>query len=349
MDPFLKRCLDLARIPGAYVEPNPRVGAVVVHKGSIIGEGWHELYGAPHAEVNAVNSVKDKSLLPLSTLYVSLEPCNHHGKTPPCTQLILKSRIPKVVIGALDPNPKMAGSSVALLRSKGVEVVVNDSPAPFWELNKHFQYNQLTQLPFITLKWAESTDGFIAGLSNQEKPLQTTISPPFLSRWVHFLRHEHQAIMVGKHTVITDDPALTTRKWPGYSPLKIFFDRQLEIPLTAKIYNSGPVVVINELRNEVVGNATYFVPVEEEAFLELKMLLTELYGRLGIGSILVEGGKNLLDQFIDQEIWNEIWRNVGDEQLGNGIKAPAGYGNMNWVPDAHGQLWHKKNPALRLP
>ncbi len=338
----------MARIPGANVEPNPRVGAVVVCNEYIIGEGWHETYGAPHAEVNAINSVKDKSLLPRSTLYISLEPCNHHGKTPPCTHLVMEHGIPEVVIGALDPNPKMAGKSVKLLRSKGVQVVVNRSPGPFLEINKHFHYNQSYLKPFISLKWAESSNGFIAGYSDAGKPQQTIISPPFISRWVHYLRHEHQAIMVGKHTVMTDNPTLSTRKWPGYNPVKIFFDRKLEIPLNANIYNSGRIIVINELWNRVLGNITYFVPLEKKAFEEMDMLMFELYERLGIGSILVEGGTNLLDQFIDQGVWNEIWKNVGEDKLKEGIAAPVGYGEMDLIPNTLGQLWHKKNSSLSL-
>lgn len=322
MDLYLKRCLEIASIPGALVEPNPRVGAVVVHEGKVIGEGWHEQFGGPHAEVMAILSVKDQSLLPHSTLYVSLEPCNHRGKTPACTDLILSNKIPKVVIGALDPNPQMAGRSVTLLLNRGVEVHVNEETAPFHRLTQHFRYHILARKPFITLKWAESQDGFVAARDSDGAPLRTAISDPHVSRWVHRQRHEHQAIMVGKNTVLTDQPSLTTRKWPGNNPMRIFFDRQLEVPGDNPIYGPGKVVVINEVRNEVVGEITYFVPVEEEAFEELPMLLTELYGRLQIGSILVEGGPNLLQQFLDQGCWNELWQNIGAKPLGNGLKAP---------------------------
>lgn len=349
MDPYLKRCFDLARIPGAAVEPNPRVGALVVHNGIVIGEGWHQLFGTHHAEVNAVNAVADKSLLQHSTLYVSLEPCNHHGKTPPCTSLILKHNIPRVVIGSLDPNPKMAGKSVELLRSKGVEVILHEEQETTRSINDHFRCNQLYRRPYITLKWAESRDGFIARLDGNGRPWPTPISPPFISRWVHYLRHDHQAILVGKNTVLTDDPTLTTRKWPGYSPIRIFLDRNLDIPKTAKIYGSGPVIVINTRRNEVVDNITYFTPIEEKAFDELEMLMTEIFGRLGIGSILVEGGNNTLSQFIQQGLWDEAWKNVGDIELKKGVKAPDPGHHMERRANAPGELWHKKNPALRFP
>ena len=348
MNLYLQRCLELARKGGAAVEPNPRVGSVVVYNGKIIGEGWHQFFGGPHAEVNAIASVEQKELLPYSTIYVSLEPCNHHGKTPPCADLILEHRIPKVVIGSLDPNPKMAGRSVKMLREQGVSVEVAADQSPFQELNEHFWYNQKHHRPFITLKWAESQDGFIAGLDEDGRPVSTAISPSFVSRWVHALRHEHQAILVGKNTVLTDDPSLTTRKWPGDHPTRIFLDRKLEIPSSAKIYGPGKVIVINELKNQVEGDTTFFVPVEEEAFDDLGMLMTELYGRLRIGSILVEGGRSVLDQFIAQGIWNEAWKNIGSKRLGEGIQAPT-LPNMEEVSNTLGVLWNKKNPALRFP
>ena len=348
MNLFLQRCLELARKGGAVVEPNPRVGAVVVHEGKIIGEGWHQVFGGPHAEVNAIASVVKKDLLPQSTIYVSLEPCNHHGKTPPCSDLILQHRIPKVVIGSLDPNPKMAGRSVNLLRENGVEVEVNPDQGPFQELNAHFWCNQNQHRPFITLKWAESQDGFIAGMDEYDSPQPTAISPSFISRWVHSLRHEHHAILVGKNTVLTDDPCLTTRKWPGDNPIRIFLDRKLEISASAKIYGPGKVIVVNELKNEEAGDLTYFVPVEEEAFDDLGMLMTELYGRLRIGSILVEGGRNVLEQFISQGIWDEAWKNIGPDTLERGVPAPK-LPEMQEVPNSYGVLWNKKNPALRFP
>lgn len=348
MDEFAQRCLELAALPGGLAEPNPRVGAVVVHMGKIIGEGWHQRNGTAHAEVNAIAAVKDKSLLADATLYVSLEPCNHHGKTPPCTGLILQHNIPRVVIGALDPNPKMSGNSVRMLKAAGVAVRVLEDSQPFLELIEHFTFNQKHARPYVTLKWAESLDGFIGGLDANGLPCSSRISPPFISRWVHKLRHEHQAIMVGKNTVLIDDPSLNTRHWPGNSPIRVFFDRRLEVPSTAAVYGPGKVVVINETRNAVEGDVTYFVPLEEEAFDHLDMLLTELYGRLGIGSILVEGGANLLQQFLDQGQWNELWINKGSESLGTGTAAPSYSGEMTQVADAPGELWQRKNPALRM-
>ncbi len=323
MDPFLRRCLELARIPGAEVEPNPRVGAVVVHDGRIIGEGYHQRYGEPHAEVNAVRSVRDRSLLPHSTIYVSLEPCNHRGKTPPCTSLILMEKIPRVVVGSIDPNPVMGGQSVTLLRNKGVDVEVNPHQEPFMELNRHFWCNMAEGRPFITLKWAESPDGFIARVGDQG-PERTAISHPFVGRGLHHLRHDHHAILVGRRTVMVDDPTLSTRRWPGRSPIRIFFDRQLQVPLSRKIMAApGKTIIINALRDDINGHLHYFRPENEAAWTDLKLLLRELYRRATIGSILVEGGTQVHTQFIQQGLWDEAIRNIGQTRLGTGVTAPV--------------------------
>lgn len=320
MDPFLQRCLEIAARPGAIVEPNPLVGAVVVHGERIIGEGWHRRYGGPHAEVNAIQDVRERHLLPHSTIYVSLEPCNHHGKTPPCTGLILQSGIPKVVIGSLDPNSKMAGRSVQMLRDAGVEVVVNEEDAPFIELNRHFWHNQNTGLPYVTLKWAESADGFIAARASDGSFVPSTISSPIASRWVHWQRHEHQAILIGKGTALSDDPALTTRKWPGEDPVRIVFDRHLELPMDLKLFREGRVVVINGERDEQDGSLRYFKPADE-AWGNLKVLLRDLYSRAEIGSILVEGGAQVHAQFLEQACCDRIHQNIGRSLLGDGLQA----------------------------
>lgn len=333
MDGFLQRCLELARLPGAIVEPNPRVGAVVVYEGRIIGEGWHRQYGGPHAEVNAVQSVRERDLLPHATLYVSLEPCNHHGKTPPCTGLILQEKIPKVVVGSVDPNPKMSGQSIAFLREQGVEVEVNPQQGPFQELNAHFWLNQKQKRPWITLKWAESPDGFIAGFNEQGQAEPRAISQPQSSRWVHWLRHEHQAILVGKRTVQIDNPSLSTRKWPGHSPVRIFFDRKLEISPDATVYNGDrPVIVLNDLKDEQAGAVRFFRPQSD--WNDLRSLMAELYSALGIGSILVEGGAHLSQQFLDQHLFDTVYRNIGIQELGTGLPA-ASFADAR-IPDG---LW----------
>jgi diaminohydroxyphosphoribosylaminopyrimidine deaminase/5-amino-6-(5-phosphoribosylamino)uracil reductase len=316
--PFLARCNQLACLPGAAVEPNPRVGAVVVHSGRILGEGWHQRFGGPHAEVNAVAAVPevDRHLLSEATIYVSLEPCNHHGKTPPCTGLILQHRIPRVVIGSLDPNPQMQGKSVAHLRAHGVEVIVAADQGPALAINRHFWTNQTLRRPHVTLKWAQSPDGFIATRDAQGKPIRTAITGPEAARWVHQLRHNHQAILVGAGTALTDDPALNTRHWPGRNPIGILLDRRLEVPRTAQLFGLSQVIVVNVLRDAQDGHLRYLQSGgSPEEFIPM------LYAA-GIGSILVEGGAHVLKAFLDAGLWDDAFVLYGKDALGDGLPAP---------------------------
>lgn len=316
---FLKRCLDLAGLPGAAVEPNPRVGAVVVHEGRIIGEGWHERYGGPHAEVNAVRSVADRGLLRESTLYVSLEPCNHFGKTPPCTDLILESGIPHVVIGSLDPNPQMGGKSVALLMERGVRVDVLEDQSAFAELNKHFWLNQRLHRPYILLKWAESADGFIAGLNAHGQPEPRAISGMETNRYFHSLRHEFHGILIGRQTALVDNPSLTTRHFPGRNPVRLVLDALGDLPGDLKVFEGEGAMVIRRGESGQVGNIR-FIGVPDPY--NLPELLGRLYSEARIGSILVEGGANVLQQFIDAGVYDEVIRCVGPQPLGAGVAAP---------------------------
>lgn len=322
MDPFLLRTLELARIPGGAVGANPLVGAVVVHGGKIIGEGCYRSYGGPHAEVNAVASVERKELLRESTLYVSLEPCSFYGKTPACVDLVLREQIPKVVIGAVDPNPKVSGQSVERMRAAGIEVEICPDPTPFLELIAHFHRNQLSKRPFITLKWAESSDGFMAGKDSTGQLAPTSISAPFASRWVHWKRHEHQAILVGKNTVLVDDPSLTTRKWPGRDPLRIVLDRKLALPPSQGVFGPGPALVVNDSRDEMDGEVRYFKPERSEAWDDIGVLMAELYARAEVGSILVEGGAQVHRQFLEGNCFDAVYQNIGQEALGDGLIAP---------------------------
>lgn len=317
---FLLRCLELARIPGAAVEPNPRVGAVVVHGGRIIGEGAHEFYGGPHAEVNAIRGVKTPALLPDSTLYVSLEPCNHHGKTPPCTQLILDSGIKKVVVGAVDPNPQMGGKSIEFLRSQGVDVVLAADECGFADLNRHFEVNQREKRPYVVLKWSESADGFVAGWDTNGKPEPHSISCMEVNRHFHRLRHEIQAIAIGAQTAIVDNPSLTTRLWPGCNPVKILFDQNLIVPKTLQIFQGERLIVVNSKKDAIEGNAQYF---KAEVAGSIASLLPRLYSDLKIGSILIEGGPNLTQQFLDQGAWDRIVCCKSPLLLGSGIASPS--------------------------
>ena len=300
---FLQRCIELADIPGAAVEPNPRVGAVVVHNERIIGEGAHQAYGGPHAEVNAIRSVKETQLLPESTIYVSLEPCNHHGKTPPCTSLILSSGIKKVVIAAVDPNPKMAGKSIAFLRSKGVEVRVIENKKLENQLNPHFWWNQKTGLPYVSLKWAESEDGFMAAHDEHGNSIQASISSANASRFVHRLRHAHQAILVGRNTAEIDNPSLTTRKWPGRNPIRIVLDPSLKLAKSLRLFEAPGCIVLNT-KKEGESNGIQFLKYDPP--LNWSTVLKRLYEDFKIGSILVEGGASVHKSLLASGNWNAL-------------------------------------------
>lgn len=317
--PFLKRCLDLAILGGPAVEPNPLVGAVVVHEGKIIGEGYHRRFGGAHAEVHAVESVENKALLSESTLYVSLEPCNHHGKTPPCTELILKSGITKVVVGMVDPNPKMAGKSLEFLRSKGVDVLLNPDPGPFRRLIRHFIVNQTTGRPFITLKWAQSADGYIAKLASDRTPQRTRISDTETTRWVHALRHEHQSILVGSKTALIDQPALDCRFFPGSAPIPIVLDGDHELNTELPFFrNSLKSYWVQGREESIQGNVHKLRHGNG-----LQDLMEKLYQEHKIGSILVEGGRQVLDQFKELGLWDEAWVITSPVMLDEGVTAPV--------------------------
>ncbi|MEL6255174.1 MAG: bifunctional diaminohydroxyphosphoribosylaminopyrimidine deaminase/5-amino-6-(5-phosphoribosylamino)uracil reductase RibD, partial [Bacteroidota bacterium] len=282
---FLNRCKELAEMSDSGVYPNPRVGAVIVHNGKIIGEGFHRKPGTAHAEVLAVASVKDKSLLSSSTMYVNLEPCNHYGKTPPCTLLILDNKIPEVVIGSFDPNPKVAGGGVKRLRKHGVRVEVAQDPLEYHDLNKVFFTNQLKKRAFILLKWAASADNFIATFDEAGKAIPTPISGSQSLRLAHKLRAKHHAIMVGKNTALIDNPRLNTRLFPGKTPIRIVLDRRMELPKSLGIFQDGSeTLILNEKQDKTEGTVRW---VKTENLHDLNALSAELYTRLGICSILV--------------------------------------------------------------
>ncbi len=298
---FLARCLQLARLGGVKVQPNPLVGAVVVHQGQILGEGFHQYPGGPHAEVEAIRQVQHPELLPASTLYVSLEPCNHHGKTPPCTNLIINHRIPRVVVGCVDPNPKVAGSGIAWLRAAGVEVVMADDPRPFEELNQIFFTNHLLHRPFICLKWAESGDGFIGGMNDQGKWVRTLITGLQSQRLVHKLRASYQSILIGSRTAVVDNPSLTTRFFPGPSPIRLIWNSSSQpIPGKLTIFQVPPKTLVLE-RNPVGSNSVAIASHSPKAVIEAAQ-------QQGISSILVEGGRNTVQAFLDSGLFDEIYR-----------------------------------------
>ncbi|HRS53852.1 MAG TPA: bifunctional diaminohydroxyphosphoribosylaminopyrimidine deaminase/5-amino-6-(5-phosphoribosylamino)uracil reductase RibD, partial [Bacteroidales bacterium] len=249
---YIRRCFDLARLGMGKVAPNPMVGCVIVNGNKIIGEGYHQEYGGYHAEVNAINSVIDKDLLKTAVLYVNLEPCAHYGKTPPCTDLIISSQIPKVVISNVDPFEKVAGKGINKLRAAGISVIVGVLKQDGKELNKRFFTFCEQKRPYIILKWAQSLDGFIDKERNSNEKLKgpTWITGDFFKKVVHKWRAEEQAIMVGTNTAINDNPKLTVREVPGKNPLRIVIDRVLKLPHNLNLFDSStPTLVLTEQKN----------------------------------------------------------------------------------------------------
>ena len=315
----MHRCLQLAKFGAGHVAPNPMVGAVLVYEDTIIGEGWHQLYGHAHAEVNCLNSVSDanKKLVEKSTLYVSLEPCAHHGKTPPCADLIIAHKIPVVVIACRDSYKEVDGKGIQKLLQAGIEVILGVAEKEALGLNKRFFTFHTKQRPYIILKWAQSSDAKIA----REDFSAIKISHPITNRLVHQWRSEEAAIMVGFNTALHDDPMLTTRLWHGKNPTRIVIDRHLKLPSSLHIFDdSVKTIVFNEVKLEEQKNMMFYKLDSDNNL--LPALLTALH-QLSIQSVLVEGGSKLLQSFIDQNYWDEA-RVITNEELsvGDGIAAP---------------------------
>ncbi len=305
---YIKRCIELAKNGLGKTYPNPLVGSVIVYNNKIIGEGWHRKSGEPHAEVNAINSVKNKSLLAKATIYVSLEPCSHFGKTPPCCDLIITTKIPNIVIGTIDPFAKVAGTGIKKLIEYGKNVTVGILEDDCNELNKRFFTFHTKKRPFVILKWAESSDGFIAPLVKEtQKPFWLTNE--YSRQYVHKWRSEEQAILVGTNTVIDDNPSLTTRDWTGNNPKRIVLDLNNRISKENHIFdNQAETILITKDTININNNLAH----EIAAFLfENK-----------IQSVLIEGGRHTLQTFIDAGVWDEARIFKSENALYNGIKAP---------------------------
>lgn len=316
---YIKRCFELAQLGAKNVSPNPMVGAVIVYKNRIIGEGYHQKSGQAHAEVNAVNSVVNKELLPDSTIYVSLEPCAHYGKTPPCAALIVKHQFKKVVIAAIDPHSKVQGKGIKLITQNAIEVVtLKETPLPA-RLNKIFNTVHQKKRPFYLLKWAQTKNGFIDAERTQtnQKPLQ--ISNSASSRWVHKIRSEVDGILIGKNTAIYDSPLLTTRKWSGHSPTPILIDPNLNIAIDSPLFKAHKkVIIVNTIKQSQEG-AVYY---EKVSLNRLKDQLNQLLLNHNLHSILVEGGAHTLSYFISQNLWDMAYCISAPTQIKKGIKAP---------------------------
>ncbi len=318
---YMYRCLQLARHGAGFVAPNPMVGAILVYNDEIIGEGFHQRYGEPHAEPNAINSVKNPDLLKNATLYVSLEPCSHFGKTPPCANLIVASQIPKVVIGTLDPNPKVAGKGVELLRNAGVEVVVGVLEEECRMLNKRFFIFYEQKRPYVLLKWAQTKDGFMDKKRTSSKEPPLSISNNITRQLTHQMRSENQAILVSTNTVLLDNPSLTVRFWSGKSPVRIALDRQGRIPETYNIFDgSVPTLIFTEKDMQSKPHVEYIkINFDDNC---LKTILHEIYAR-NINSVLVEGGAKLLNSFIKEKLWDEANVEVSPQIIHEGVSAPV--------------------------
>ena len=316
---YMSRCLDLARQGMGSVAPNPMVGAVIVHNGRIIGEGFHQHFGGPHAEVIAVNSVSDKNLLKEATIYVSLEPCAHHGKTPPCSDLLVECGFQRVVIGCKDTFSKVSGKGIEKLKKAGIEVEVGVLEQECRELNKRFFTFHERQRPYVILKWAQSKDGYLDRLRPNDEKGVNWISSPETKVLVHKWRSEEQSILVGRKTVQNDNPSLTVREFSGTNPTRIIIDSQLQLPDNLNIFSDeAPSIIFNRVKNEVKGNIEYIRISETNT----QLILHELYNR-NILSVFVEGGSRTLQYFIFGNVWDEARVIVGNTNFHEGEKAPT--------------------------
>lgn len=347
------RCLELARLGGGYTAPNPMVGAVLVFEDRVIGEGYHRVYGEAHAEVNCVNSVsaEDVPFISRSTMYVSLEPCAHFGKTPPCVDLILRMGIPRVVVGCRDPFPEVNGKGIERLLASGVEVTVGVLEAECRELNKRFFTFNTLHRPFIVLKWAQSANGRIAAAGHVEEAERVAgaagsvggaserdgdaagrvyISNAYTNRLVHKWRAEEAAILVGTRTALADDPSLTVRWWSGPDPIRLVIDRELKLPANLRLFDGKVRTIVfnrgkhqggEELSREERENLSYYRLSDEGS---LVFQVCEALYLLKIQSVLVEGGARLLQSFIDEGYWDEARVITNNElELPGGLPAPV--------------------------
>lgn len=320
----MARCLELARCGLGHVSPNPMVGAVIVREGKIIGEGFHRRFGEGHAEVNAIASVRDASLLRDATMYVSLEPCSHYGKTPPCAELIIRKGIPRVVVGCLDPFPAVSGRGVKMLREAGVEVVTGVMEREAIWLNRAFMTLQKRGRPYVILKWAQSEDGFIDRHRADASEPVAILSTPVTTRLVHKLRSEVSAIMVGTRTALLDNPSLTVRHWQGASPVRVVLDRQLVIPPSNHLLDGAVRTLVYTSREAESRENVEYIRIDFERPVIPQVLAGLAERRLD--SLLVEGGTRLLDSFLASGLWDEARVETAPVRLEDGVRAPSLYG-----------------------
>ncbi|MDO6759092.1 bifunctional diaminohydroxyphosphoribosylaminopyrimidine deaminase/5-amino-6-(5-phosphoribosylamino)uracil reductase RibD [Tamlana sp. 2_MG-2023] len=311
---YIKRCIEIAKNGLGSTRPNPMVGAVIVHNNKIIGEGFTSTYGGNHAEVNAINSVANKALLKESTIYVTLEPCSHYGKTPPCSDLIIKNKIPNVVIGCIDDNEQVAGKGIAKLKASGCQVIVGILEDACKKHHKRFFTFHNKKRPYIILKWAETENGYLSPeQKDEQKPVW--ITSPYSRQLVHQWRTEEQAILIGTNTALDDNPSLTVRDWTGNNPTRIVIDRQEKLPKTLSVFN-------NQAETITITNKTvdFSKPLAKQ--------ICDLLFENQINSVIIEGGAKTLQTFIDENLWDEARVFKGAISFRNGTKAPKFTGSL---------------------
>lgn len=317
----MQRALDLAQLSRGWVSPNPLVGCVIVYENKIIGEGRHEKYGGAHAEVHAIASVKDQSLLKASTVYVNLEPCSHFGRTPPCADLLVKHQVKKVVVANIDPNPLVSGKGIQKLKTAGIEVITGVLKEKGLELNKRFFTFLEKKRPYIILKWAETTDGFIARENFDSKWISNEQSRQLVHKW----RSEEDAVLVGTATALYDNPTLTVRDWPGRNPVRIVLDRYNKLPQTLTLFDGHEQTICYTTTKNKNRKNIDFVTLNERSFQQ--ELLDDLFNR-NIQSVIIEGGATTLQQFINNSLWDEARVFTADKEFVSGIPAPQFNGNL---------------------
>ena len=320
----MKRCFDLAKMGSGRVAPNPMVGAVIVYKNRIIGEGYHRSFGGAHAEVEAVNSVteEDKKLLPLSDVYVNLEPCSHEGKTPPCCELLIAKKIKNIFISNTDPNPLVQGNGIRKLQQAGCRVQTGLLKEEGDELNKRFFTFHQKQRPYIILKWAQTRDGYFTKNTNEKHWITGEISKRLTHKW----RTEEMAIMAGMNTIRIDNPELTARYWPGKNPIRIVIDRELQLSQEMHVFNDLATTYIFHAKTTQANGANQYISVPFDDSL-LDHMLAILYNRQ-VSSVMVEGGARLLQSFIKRGRWDEARILTGYVYFGEGVRAPEIQGEL---------------------
>ncbi|RLK02340.1 bifunctional diaminohydroxyphosphoribosylaminopyrimidine deaminase/5-amino-6-(5-phosphoribosylamino)uracil reductase RibD [Tenacibaculum discolor] len=323
---YIQRCLELAKKGIGTTRPNPSVGAVIVCKNKIIGEGFTSPYGGPHAEVNAINSVQNQDLLKEATIYVTLEPCSHHGKTPPCADLIINKEIPNIVIGCVDTNSLVAGKGIERLKKAGRNVTVGVCKEACKEHHKRFFTVQSKKRPYVILKWAETKDGFIAPLTKEEqKPVW--ISNQYSQQLVHKWRSEEHTILVGTNTVIADNPSLTVRSWSGNNPIRIVIDKTLRISTEATVFDGNiKTIIITEKKEDKREKRKEKQNVIYETIdfsSQIAKQICEVLHKHQIQSVIIEGGAQTLQTFINENLWDEAKVFIGDINIKEGVKRPV--------------------------